>query len=455
MRRLPGPPRGGMRGASINRRPVGRPAIHPRPINTINLSESSSYDYESDDLPIIKTRPVNNQNSKFNIHEDYSSEYDYSYSIKETPTKRKTGANLYSDHDYSDSFDVQNPIVTESHPPENESQTQNTNKNNQRNTGSQNWSSKNQNNIAENANTDPNTNISVEVDELPPQNSLQENNNNSQNTNNQPQNAQTRVAVQNDEKAEKSNQLNAQNEADLQKVQPQVSDERKPISPENVIDGPHNPPCYRIIWKRSGRLKSNIQMVFNDEILFHSKEGKTDIGKCHIICSDTNIDRYSKSYLGSLKKSQNLTRFTLFAPQGEEYQTHEGEVMGLSFYDPKEVKSYGVRAFRIAFPKKQPYFPSSKKMNLSKIAQNNLQSDDFTIFQTKLPELLPGPILKLQFGNVHVISSVKNFILEDENNNVIFMIYKSSSGMCSVRISPPITPLVAFCISIAVITSNK
>ena len=196
-------------------------------------------------------------------------------------------------------------------------------------------------------------------------------------------------------------------------------------------------------------------MILNENVIFHSKEKKTKIGNCFVICTDANIDCYSKSYQGSLKISQSSTRFTLFTPQGEQYQSHEGEAMGLSFYDPKEIKCYGVRAFRIALPKRQPYFPSTKDMNLSKIAQKNVQSDDIQIFSSKLPELFPGPVLKLQFGSVHVISSVKNFILEDGNGNVIFMIYKSSNGMCSIRIAPPITPLIAFAISIAIITSKK
>lgn len=449
MRRVLRPPiRGVPRGGIVRGGGRGRGGpIRNAPVR-IDLSDSESYSNYSDNLPIIK-RKTNDDIDTDQSSDEYSYSKDGNSLNHEKPTKTNVGADLVSDYEYYDSFEEGVPVVAESQPIQNFVIETSYKKNSKQNNNS-------------------NINIGNEMTPQVSNESIDSNN-----------------AIENDQQAESSNEISVSNgqvqrgisnsqknqdrvQEDIEitkeirksndpsadvSPQYQTSNEAKPAPIDLLYDT--NLPCYRVVWKKTVRSKSHIQFVFNDEIMFHSKEKKTKIGNCHIICSDENIDCYSKSYIGSLKKSQNRTRFTLFTPQGEQYQTHEGEVMGLSFYDPKDIKCYGVRAFRIALPKKLPYFPSTKEMNLSKIAQKNVKSDDIQIFSSKLPELFPGPVLKLQFGNVHVVSSVKNFILEDENGNVIFMIYKSSNGMCSVRTAPPITPLIAFALSIAIITSNK
>jgi hypothetical protein len=61
----------------------------------------------------------------------------------------------------------------------------------------------------------------------------------------------------------------------------------------------------------------------------------------------------------------------------------------------------------------------------------------------------------LSFGDGYVISSVKNFIIEDADENTLFMIYRSSAATCTVKVFPPISPLWAFAWSIAIVTTDR
>ncbi|OHT09144.1 hypothetical protein TRFO_22163 [Tritrichomonas foetus] len=256
------------------------------------------------------------------------------------------------------------------------------------------------------------------------------------------------------ENTQQHNFINTPNVTDMNDIQKLT--QTPPVSAPGPGEFPSDKlPCYSIGWKKGFGKKNDIHMTFNDQVVYYSKETKTAIGKCHIICTDRQLDRYSSSYVGSIKKSQRLSRFTLYVPAGEQYGTKEAEMLGMAFYDETGIKDFKGRTFRFAIPKTTPYFPANKQMNLSRIALANVQSDDIKLYHSKLPEILPGNKHILQFGKVYIVRSVKNFIVEDEQGNVIFMIYKSSDGICSVRIAPPITPLIAFAISIAIITSPK
>jgi hypothetical protein len=56
---------------------------------------------------------------------------------------------------------------------------------------------------------------------------------------------------------------------------------------------------------------------------------------------------------------------------------------------------------------------------------------------------------------VHVEPSLKNFIVEGRHGNQLFVIFRSSAGTCTVRAAPPFTPLMAFALAIAIVTTDE
>lgn len=290
-----------------------------------------------------------------------------------------------------------------------------------------------------------------EVEESSTQNDQSSNNNN----NNIAATATNPQIYQSDEIS--NNQETPQNLSD-ENQQNNIDDDQNSINANSssisAINSNNNP-VYKLSWSRSGFFKNNIQMVYNDNILFQAKKVKTELGKSYIICSDSNVERFSNSYIGSLKISQHKRRFTLFVPCNGNPGDRHCEMMGLSFFSPRDVNVYGIRAFRVAIPRNNnQYFPSSSDMNLSKIAKRNVNLDDFIIYSTKLPEVR-NDVLVLNFHDSDVMASIKNFIIEDENEKMIFKIYKSTIDQkCSIMIDNPITPLIAFCIAIAIIITN-
>ena len=51
--------------------------------------------------------------------------------------------------------------------------------------------------------------------------------------------------------------------------------------------------------------------------------------------------------------------------------------------------------------------------------------------------------ISLNFGKeYHIIYSSKNFLVEDKNQKLLFMIFKSSQELCSIKFIEPLNPLL-------------
>jgi hypothetical protein len=121
----------------------------------------------------------------------------------------------------------------------------------------------------------------------------------------------------------------------------------------------------------------------------------------------------------------------------------------MRFYSGPELS--GTRAFRVVLPKKRPYQPAEKDLELCQLAKSGVVDNArFTMYSSRIPVRAPSGGLTLAFGpETYVVKSIKNFILEDENKQPLLMIYKSSIGTCTLRLREPITPVIAFGIAIA------
>jgi hypothetical protein len=134
-----------------------------------------------------------------------------------------------------------------------------------------------------------------------------------------------------------------------------------------------------------------------------------------------------------------------------------GPVCGLRFYKPNF--AYGsVRAFRVVFPKNLPYAPHEGGLDLCNLAKNGkADPEEFATFASKLPSRSEDGRLYLPFGgDLAIVTSVKNFIVADQNGNQVFVIYKAAPGACTVKFRVPITTVQAFAIAIAcIIPENR
>jgi hypothetical protein len=115
---------------------------------------------------------------------------------------------------------------------------------------------------------------------------------------------------------------------------------------------------------------------------------------------------------------------------------------------------HSVRAFRAVLPREPPYAPQAPDMELAELARRGTADARFLVYASKVPERNADGRLILRFGDVYVVASVKNFVVEDDDRDTMFMIYRSSSATCTVQAREPITPIMAFAWAIAIITKT-
>jgi hypothetical protein len=94
-------------------------------------------------------------------------------------------------------------------------------------------------------------------------------------------------------------------------------------------------------------------------------------------------------------------------------------------------------------------------LSLSKIAvSGNIDAERFITLGSKFPVKSEEGRYSLSFGDVFVVSSLKNFIIEDEAQDLVFMSYKSSPATVSVRVRPTLSLLGAFALAIGIVVGE-
>lgn len=189
-------------------------------------------------------------------------------------------------------------------------------------------------------------------------------------------------------------------------------------------------------------------MCANDQLLFFAKESKTRDSQAFWAISDRmdTFDPAHPSYKGELFHGKK--RFWLRVPGAAD------DEFGFSFYDTDgKIKP---RCLRVVVPRTRPYTPVSPDVELAKLAKHGTADPEtFITYHSKFPVRNKEGKMVLRFGEVFVIASVKNFIIEDADENLLFMIYRSSSATCTVKIYPPMSPLWAFAWALAIVTTDR
>jgi hypothetical protein len=201
---------------------------------------------------------------------------------------------------------------------------------------------------------------------------------------------------------------------------------------------------YSAAWSTGGvsRQKTNIRMCVQDcPIFYAAKTSDKQFGATWVVSESV-----SKDATACARLHNHARRFWM--------KTDQTELFGLHFYDVNR-KRNAPRAFHLALPNTTPYVAATREAELSRIAKTGFNGKDVEMFTTKQPTIGSNGAVVLKFGNGFVVTSIKNFIIEDENGQTVFMIYKSSSSTCTVKAKLPVTPLMAFGIATAIITSDR
>lgn len=229
------------------------------------------------------------------------------------------------------------------------------------------------------------------------------------------------------------------------------------------IPRPDNPNAlaYTLIREKGRFGKNNFKLMLNDSPILYSVTEKLKKGLIHVISENPIPKIHCEGYLGFVRVEQHGTQFTLVHPnpQGNENIIYDSEIMGIAYVNSNEA-GFSVRQMRIIMSKDEnPYFPLTDNAKLATIAQTNSNPSkvgDFFIFKTKLPIKKPDGNLSLHFGNVYVVSSVKNFIIYNQDESkCLYKIYKRSENAFSMRIDSPFNPLTAFSLGIAATNGFK
>ena len=202
-------------------------------------------------------------------------------------------------------------------------------------------------------------------------------------------------------------------------------------------------------WKRP------LCMTNNDRIVYCCKSTMDRIfGKVHIISTNSNECRFeSPFYSGMIVRHKSGSRFTLLGKPNEDRKVPQ--LAGIAFFDMKG-KDRQMRSFRLALPTSDKFYDfNNKEKDLSRIALKGVEVDGVEIYSNSKPDVLANHKLFLDMGPYEKKRSLKNFMIKDNNDKVMFIIFKVVHGMCKVKSREPITPIVAFALSVAAITSCK
>ena len=221
----------------------------------------------------------------------------------------------------------------------------------------------------------------------------------------------------------------------------EITDEKQPI-PINLLPKIIERKLLFIRNKTLLRFSAPSFEVFeNDRFLYKSELRDTSIGTCYIINSGFRIDRYSKNFIGLLKKHELGKRFTYFTPAGEKYAPNNCESMGVCFWDNKN-PNYR-KLLMVIPPLDIPYFPNNKEGNLSRIAKSGNIPEGFEFYNSNTTVEFEG-----------YLKSIKNIQILSSDLRIIFSFIKFSENNFLITFQSPFTASLAFALSIAISIAN-
>lgn len=203
-------------------------------------------------------------------------------------------------------------------------------------------------------------------------------------------------------------------------------------------------------WKRAVKMTRDDRIEFCCESALNKKRKKV-----HIVCRTPDIGFDSPSYEATIARHRSGSRFTLLGRSVDGSDDRLPQLAGIAFYNLPGSDSR-IRCFRVALPNPGTvYIPANRDGDISKIALTGCDVEGVTVYSTVIPEKMPGGRLYLDFGPYQKKRSLKNFIIRDKDGGNVFAIFKATDNMLKIKTKEPFSPIVAFAVSVAIITSMK
>lgn len=232
--------------------------------------------------------------------------------------------------------------------------------------------------------------------------------------------------------------------------------------------------------------KTKYRMEENSRAIFFASESKDFKGKAFTITSNSNL---SSETVGYIHINSNHEIFTIATNEELFNDDREGELCGIELageivqQTPTSKNKY--KKIKIVFPKNgKPYYPISRRKSLSKIVQirtkreknmvtfknnqgnnnedftpniedSSLKLERFDFLESTTPSDDSQDRKSEELNKFLINPSPKNFIFRNKEGKTIFIFFKIASGSYNASFCPPITPIIAFGICIAVISSSK
>lgn len=183
---------------------------------------------------------------------------------------------------------------------------------------------------------------------------------------------------------------------------------------------------------------TKITMITKDSHpLFYSKIRKE--GNRRIGCISTHEDASfnTEGYCGFVREEVHDTTFLVASSHRKERDDRDGELLGSHF-------SNGKLTFAIPSNGRENY-AISKRLSLFQVAAKISENTErFLLFNST--EFSTDLI-----GSTFYAQSIKNFVIVNQNNEVIFAFFKTTTDTYTLQYRSPLTQLQAFGLSIAII----
>ena len=212
--------------------------------------------------------------------------------------------------------------------------------------------------------------------------------------------------------------------------------------PDPIPEGVSN---YTMIRTKKTFGSASFHMVADEKCIFACEPSEDKISKLYNITRKFPAKRDSPSYQGFLRVHEHGHRFTLVSNFEKPNDDRDGELLGVCF-----TKTPAGRKMRIAMTHNiVPFFPISKRLNLSRVAKEEKEMQKFDYL-----EVVKSP--DDDFGSDIAVKSVKNFKLTNQKTGqLIFQIYKYADGQYNIKSAYPLNPFLAFGLAVACILSEK
>lgn len=200
----------------------------------------------------------------------------------------------------------------------------------------------------------------------------------------------------------------------------------------------------------------SFHLLRGEKGIYFSRPCKDGIGKLQMVSTCVDLDECKHpKVVGLVRFNSRGKKFGVMTNEQKENDDREPNIAGGAIYQNKQEK---VRSCKIVITRDgKPVWPISARRDLATIAtaatKGEEVSDHYRILNARRGWELTTEEAK-EFGDILIEKSCKNFIIEDEQKQILFMLYKKGDGLFGVKCRYPITPFIGFGIGMGIISAK-